>query len=100
MIITKELVPICCYIRECVVTALGGEPKEWITDEQLDEFIAQINGYILSLLHDLIVMLDYLMVLRQSNSILSNEGRETLSTVRELISEVRGYMAERGTLNF
>nr|PMK36906.1 hypothetical protein BCU01_03745 [Vibrio splendidus] len=91
MIIAKELVPICRYIRECLVTALGGEPKEWSTDEQLDEFIAQINGYILSLLHDLIVMLDYLYALKQAHVTLTNEESEIYSTARKLILEVRYY---------
>lgn len=91
LIIAPELVPLCRYIRESVVTGLGGEPKEWHTDEQLDEFIAQINGRILSLLHDLIVMLDYFMVLRQTNAPLDDEESETFGAARNLILEVRYF---------
>lgn len=92
--IAKELVPLCRYIRENIVIALGGEPKEWHTDEHLDEFIAQINGHILNLLHDLIVMLDYLTVLRQTNTPLDNEESEVFSAARNLILEVQNYMPE------
>ena len=88
LIIAPELVPLCRYIRESVVIGLGGEPKEWYTDEQLDEFIAQINEHILSLLHDLIVMLDYLMALVLANTRLSNEEDEVRKIASRLIAEV------------
>ncbi|TKE94351.1 hypothetical protein FCV53_02520 [Vibrio sp. F12] len=93
LIIAPELVPLCRYIRESVVTALGGEPKDWHTGEQLDEFIAQINGHILSLLHDLIVTLDYLMVLIRANTWLNNEEDEVCKTASRLIVEVKTNLA-------
>ncbi|PTP93477.1 hypothetical protein [Vibrio splendidus] len=91
LIIAPELVPLCRYIRESVVTGLGGEPKKWHTDEQLDEFIAQINGLILSLLHGLIVMLDYLYALNQMNTQLQAEEDEFFEVAAKLIYEVQVY---------
>ncbi|MEZ9470602.1 hypothetical protein AB4211_09390 [Vibrio lentus] len=95
MMIAKELVPLCRYIRECVVIALGGEPKEWHTDEHLDEFIAQVNGHILSLFFDLIAMLDYLYALNQAHVPLINEESEIYSTARQLELVVR-YHKQKG----
>ena len=91
LIIAQELVPLCRYIRESIVTGLGEEPKEWHTDEQLDEFIAQINGHILSLLHDLIVMFDYLSALNQMNTQLQAEEDEFFEVAAKLIYEVKVY---------
>lgn len=95
IIINPELIPLCRYIRENIVIALGGEPKEWHTDEHLDEFIAQVNGHILSLHLDLIAMLDYLYALKQAHVLLTNEESEIYSTARQLELAVR-YHKQKG----
>ncbi|OED79735.1 hypothetical protein A141_21210 [Vibrio crassostreae ZF-91] len=84
-----ELNPLCRYMRVVIVNALGGKPNDHHTDEELDEYIATKEVQIVCLLHDLIVMLDYLYALKQTNVHLENEEREILQTAERLILSVK-----------
>ncbi|TCV59498.1 hypothetical protein EDB74_111123 [Vibrio crassostreae] len=79
-------------MRVVIVNALGGEPKDHHTDGELDEYIEIKEVKIVCLLHDLIVMLDYLYALKQSNVQnvhLENEECEILQTAERLIFSVK-----------
>ncbi|MEZ8492022.1 hypothetical protein AB6C81_07240 [Vibrio splendidus] len=92
-IYTPELIPLYRYMRTTIVYALGGEPKTHHSDEALEEFISAHNPMILSLLHDLIAMLEYLHDLIQAKASLQNENEadETLEVARKLVFEVQGH---------
>ena len=89
MIVAKELIPLCQYIRETIVHALGGEPNDFDSDNDLENYIASIDVNILNQLHDLIVMLDYFYALVLVNQPLGSEERELLDTANRLIIEVK-----------
>ncbi|MFM2627367.1 hypothetical protein AAFX20_07740 [Vibrio chagasii] len=89
LIIAPELNSLCRYIRVLIVSALGGEPEDWHLDQELDEYITNIDARIVCLLHDLIVMLDYLYALKQKNVELEKEEREILEAAEELILAVK-----------
>ncbi len=84
-----ELNPLCRYMRVMIVNALGGEPKDHHTDVELDEYMATKEVQIVCLLHDLIVMLDYLYALKQKNVHLGNEEREIYETAERLVFSVK-----------
>ncbi|KPL96996.1 hypothetical protein [Vibrio splendidus] len=89
MIIARELVPLCRYIRVTISKVLGGEPEEWHSDTELDSFIASVSIDIVNRTHDLIVMLDYFYALIIVNAPLESEEREILDVAESLIREVR-----------
>lgn len=73
---TPELTLLFRYIRVQVVSVLGGEPKHWHSDEELDEYLTNIDERMVCLLHDLLVMLDYVYTLKLNNIDLENEERD------------------------
>lgn len=89
MIIAKELVPLCRYIRVTISKVLGGEPKEWHSDSELDSYIASVSIDIVNRMHDLIVMLDYFYALIIVNTPLESEEHEILDVAESLIIDVR-----------
>tara|TARA_Y100000588_G_scaffold367345_1_gene433929 strand:- start:351 stop:674 length:324 start_codon:yes stop_codon:yes gene_type:complete len=89
MIVAKELIPLCHYIRETIVHALGGEPNDFDSDNDLENYIENIDINILNQLHDLIVMLDYFYALVLANQPLGSEARELLDTANRLIIDVK-----------
>lgn len=89
MIVAKELAPLCQYIRETIVHALGGELNDFESANDLENYIASIDLNILNLLHDLIVMLDYFYALVSVDQLLGSEERELLDTANRLIIDVK-----------
>ncbi|CAH7339261.1 conserved hypothetical protein [Vibrio chagasii] len=91
---TPELTLLFRYIRVQVVSVLGGEPKHWHSDEELDEYLTNIDERMVCLLHDLLVMLDYVYTLKLNNIDLENEERDILDAAQELILAVK-YLSQR-----
>lgn len=93
LIIAPELVPLCRFLRTAIVIALGGEPKKWHSDEELEEYITSVDKRIVPLLHDLIVMLDYLYALKQANEALDTQERDVLEGAYSLVIEIKAIAA-------
>ncbi|CAH7234974.1 conserved hypothetical protein [Vibrio chagasii] len=84
-----ELDPFFRFIRVAIVEALGGEEYVCLPNESLEQYISTVNPNIMPLLYDFFVKFDYLFVLRQSNSTLTDEESEVLLAAQDLAFEVQ-----------